>query len=432
MNKLTRKDLSADQVPFYEAIFEWSKRHATQKQQVLTAGGVAGSGKSTLLALFAAETDLFVAYACLTGRAASGLAKKLKDAGVRTTLRVHPPNRDGSDRTDHEASLPYCSTIHGLIYRPIKDTDTQERTGWELRQELDRRYDLIVIDEASMVDEKMEEALRSFGLPILAVGDHAQLPPIEGKSSLLVKPHLRLEKIHRQAESSPIIRLSRVIREEGRFDKSLEDGERLAFRPYSMLERAVELSARSPLENTFLSFRNSTRTKINKIARKKLRLTGNPKRGEPLIALQNYPPVYNGMRGLLTDDSAHPDSLPEWMLRTSIIFPEEDLSAQLFDICAPQLNREGSKDKKGNRIPYKFSRLDELRSAGVKVRDFEEAGRLFDFGYALTVHKSQGSQFPHAIVAMDWILNDPFVDGRRLAYTAVTRAQERLTILTNS
>ena len=394
---------------------------------------VHNTGKSTLISVLAAEMEPFAAYACLTGRAASGLAKKLRDVGIRTTNRVQPPNRDGSERTDAEASLPYCGTIHGLIYRPLKDETTQERIGWDLRQDLDRRYDLIVIDEASMVDEKMEEELRSFGIPILAVGDHGQLPPIEGKSSLLVRPHLRLEKIHRQAEGNPIIQLSRVIREEGRFDKNLEDGVRLAFRPYTMLDRAVQLSAGSPLENTFLAFRNSTRTKINKLARQKLRLSGPPKKGEPLISLANYPPVYNGMRGILAEDSARPDSLPEWMIRASIGFPEEDLSALTYDICGPQLHREGKKDKKtGQKQSYKFSRIDELRAAGVKVPSFEEAGKLFDYGYALTIHKAQGSQFPHVIVAMDWVLGDPFIDSMRLTYTAITRAQERLTILTTA
>jgi len=429
--------LSPDQKKVYESIIDWTKtRH--REDDVLTVGGFAGTGKSFLLSRFAAQTELFVAYACYTGRAASGLARKLRDAGVQTTLHVHPPNRDGSEQTDPEASLPYCSTIHGLIYRPIKDEDSGERTDWDLRQELDRRYDLIVIDEASMVNEEMEEELRSFGIPILAVGDHGQLEPVEGQSSLLIDPDLRLEKIHRQAESSPIIKLSRVVREEGRLDKTLAEPGRLVFYPYNMLEKVVGRACESPLDNTMLAFRNSTRTKINKAARKALRLKDDPKKGEPLIALSNYRPVYNGMRGILAEDAVHPNSLPEWMLRADIAFPEEGLSVRTYDICKAQLNREAKgKDRRGRKNSYKFSSKDDLREAGIKVLDFEDAGKLFDYGYALTVHKAQGSQFPHAIIAMDWALeerpDDPErkVDPRRLTYTAITRASERLSILSN-
>jgi exodeoxyribonuclease V len=434
---MSEHPLSADQRKVYESILDWTKtRH--RQSDVLTVGGFAGVGKSFLLSRFAAQTELFVAYACYTGRAASNLARKLKDAGVQTTLHVHPPNRDGSEKEDMEASLPYCSTIHGLIYRPIKDEDSGDRTGWDLRQELDRRYDLLVIDEASMVNEEMEEELRSFGIPILAVGDHGQLEPIEGKSSLLTNPDLRLEKIHRQAESSPIIKLSRVVREEGRLDKTLAERGRLAFYPYDMLDKIVGRACESPLDNTMLAFRNSTRTKINKTARKALRLHGSPKKGEPLIALSNYRPVYNGMRGILAEDAAQPNSLPEWMLRADISFPEEGLPRRTYDICKMQLNREAKgKDSHGRKNSYKFSSKEDLRAAGIKVEKFEDAGKLFDYGYALTVHKAQGSQFPHAIIAMDWILeerpNDPAskIDPRRLTYTAITRASERLSILTN-
>ena len=61
----------------------------------------------------------------------------------------------------------------------------------------------------------MFEDLKSFGVPILAVGDHGQLPPVRGTFNLMEKPDIRLTKIHRQAENDPIVRLSILAREEG-------------------------------------------------------------------------------------------------------------------------------------------------------------------------------------------------------------------------
>ena len=76
-----------------------------------------------------------------------------------------------------------------------------------------------------------------------------------------------------------------------------------------------------------------------------------------------------------------------------------------------------------------FASVDELKEAGMKVYSMSGAGKLFDFGYAMTVHKSQGSQFKHAVVVVDWKQDYSNEDTRRLAYTAVTRAAERLTVL---
>jgi exodeoxyribonuclease-5 len=72
---------------------------------------------------------------------------------------------------------------------------------------------MIVLDEASMVDEVLYKDLCSYGLPILAVGDHGQLPPVQGALNLMASPAIRLEKIHRQAADNPIVQMSLRARE---------------------------------------------------------------------------------------------------------------------------------------------------------------------------------------------------------------------------
>lgn len=418
--RITRADLSADQRQVYESLLDWTKN----PRGVLTLGGYAGTGKSTLLGLFAAETHLKVAYICITGRASSVLGSKLHAAGVETTARSQTENEKRlSGRWGHlfyspfseEADKPFCNTVHKLIYRPLIDDHTEELIVWIRREILDRDYDLIVIDEASMVPTHIVEDILQHGVPILAVGDHGQLPPVVGDGSLMQNPDLRLEKIHRQAEGNPIIQLSRVLREEGRFDRSLADGKRVKFGHRNDFTHHATTS----LDTAILCWRNKTRVYVNRTIRLRMGLKGQyPRSGEPIIALRNYPPVYNGMRGTLIDDADDLSKEEPWLLRANIEFPDEALPATEHIVCRQQFHQERT-----------FQSVDELKAAGMRVYSMSQAGEFFDFGYALTIHKSQGSQFEHAIVVVDWGHKPQNEFFRRLAYTAVTRASERLTVL---
>jgi exodeoxyribonuclease-5 len=425
--RLTRADLSPDQRSVYGSVLDWARRpHGT-----LTLGGYAGTGKSTLLGLFAAETKLKIAYVSFTGRASSVLARKLHAAGVQTTNRSQTDDeRRLTGRWGHlyyspldtEATLPFCGTIHRLLYRAVINDKTEELMGWQKRETLDRKYDVIAIDESSMIDAEIVEDIARHGVPILAVGDHGQLPPVRGKGTLMVNPALRLEKIHRQAEGSPIIRLSRCIREEARLDRSIADGRQLVFGSTGDLRRRVLVDAGggAPLDLAILCWKNQTREHINRMVREyKGYASLPPQAGETVLCLRNYPPVYNGMRGVLAKNAEYPYPEEWWILRAEIEFPEEGIGLDSYELCRDQFYRHET-----------FKSVDELKAKGMKLYSMGEAGKLFDFGYAMTVHKSQGSQFPHAVVYIDWRMNFQDEGVRRLTYTAVTRASERLTVLT--
>ena len=75
------------------------------------------------------------------------------------------------------------------------------------------RPKLIIIDECSMVDAELGRDLLSFGVPLLVLGDPAQLPPIQGGGFFTeAEPDVMLTEVHRQAQDDPIVRLSMEIR----------------------------------------------------------------------------------------------------------------------------------------------------------------------------------------------------------------------------
>ena len=105
-----------------------------------------------------------------------------------------------------------ASTIHSLIYRPRESGD--ETPSFELWDDAPAsKAKLIVIDECSMVDAELGRDLMSFGVPLLVLGDPAQLPPIQGGGFFTdAEPDAMLTEVHRQAQDDPIVRLSMDIR----------------------------------------------------------------------------------------------------------------------------------------------------------------------------------------------------------------------------
>ncbi len=189
--------LSEDQKLAANTIITWY--FSKNRTPYITLGGYAGTGKTTLISIIKAyineksKDKLKVAFCSYTGRAAQNLKNRLtqnKSLNSRDTI----------------------STIHGLIYDPIEDAGGVI-IGWAKKEGLDK--DLIIVDEASMLDEQIWRDLLFYSIPIIAVGDHGQLPPIQGTFNLMQKPHLKLAQIHRQAKDNPIIEVSIHARETG-------------------------------------------------------------------------------------------------------------------------------------------------------------------------------------------------------------------------
>jgi len=138
------------------------------------------------------------------------------------------------------------------------------------------------------------------------------------------------------------------------------------------------------------------------------------------------PPVANGMRGVLQSDASPKQIVnnrgekigeSDTQLTGSVAFPEDEIAVHSYDMLGAQFGREKT-----------FSSPEELAKE-TGLHSFSMAGALFDFGWAMTAHKMQGSQFDDLVVCAERPGPVDEESWRRWLYTAVTRAASKLTVL---
>lgn len=377
-------------------------------------GGYAGTGKTFLLAhlrkdIKAIFPHCHVAFVTFTGKAASVLENKLMLNGARY---------------DED----YVGTIHGMIYRADTQWDPVLKMnvikGWKKRdkEELDW-YHLIIIDEASMVSGSIWKDLHKYDKPLIAVGDHGQLTPIgDAAFSLMTNPDYTLTEIQRQALNSPIIALSKFIRENGHIPFNFPQYNQDVFKMSWRQPQAKHIWNNKVVYGNDLMILapfNRTRTTLNKFVRDKQNFKQKtPYPGERIICLKNnhMAGIMNGMIGTVV--WVMPEDYGLYRITVQMdgfVNPHECL---VSTSCFGQANypdvHQVDKTQKRYATEKGFSSID-----------------YFDFGYASSVHKSQGSEWDRVIFfeqKTKFWNDDEFT---RLLYTAVTRASKKLFVISD-
>lgn len=279
-----------------------------------------------------------------------------------------------------------AQTIHSLVYIPFEDDEGRVR--FKKREELDG-ISTICIDEASMINTWLMRDLLSFNVPVLFVGDHGQLEPIGSNPKLMANPKLRLEKIHRQAANNPILRLAMAFRE-GRSTPYWSDP-----RGRLDLRSKVGMGSLFTPDVQVICGYNKTRHEVNDLIRKKRGSARIVEQGEKLICLKNNKEfgIFNGQQMI-----AH-EIVNESKRFLDIDVETEDGRRQVIQCLKAQFGTEVKTDYNNPNVA------------------------LLDYGWCITAHKSQGSEWNDVVVidevARTW-------DARRWRYTATTRAKERL------
>jgi len=340
--------------------------------QVFRLFGYAGTGKTTLAKQIAEDIDGDVAFAAFTGKAALVLRSKgCKDA----------------------------RTIHSTIYK-ARDRDTEEPSFVLNEDAVAAKASLIIIDECSMVDADLGRDLLSFGKKVLVLGDPAQLPPIKGAGFFTeAEPDIMLTDVHRQAADNPIIRLSMQVRE-GKMLATGEYGESRVIR-----REAVDASLVTKADQVLVG-RNKTRRAYNKRMRELFGYQDPlPEPGDKLVCLRN-----DKTKGLLNGGL--------WLVKTRS--PGRGRKLKLTAVP----------DEDQNRKPIRLGILPEFFEGNEEVLSMAQRrdSDAFDYGYALTVHKAQGSQWDDVVLFDESFAFPEYRD--RWLYTGLTRAAEKVTIVT--
>ena len=398
---------SADQIAADKLIENWFFKST---KQIFVLAGYAGTGKTTLLKHVVSETlglepDQSAAFVTPTGKAATVLIR----AGIAAT------------------------TLHRLIYQSMTVEETVEINGKKIvveklsfrrRDSIDKDIKLIVLDEASMVSDDIIEDLANFGVKLLLCGDTAQLPPVEGFNNCLKNPDYTLTTIVRQQLDNPIIKLSEMARSGeyipyGRYGGTVAviskrnfTGER---RKHSLLNA-----------DQIICGINKTRAQINDEVRVFNGLGALPQTGDKLICTQNNWETYidselrfnlvNGIIGTAYDTFYDVEKAIGFMQ-----FKPDFLE----EYCPEALPFDAGIFIDGN---YRYKRGDYFEKS-------DESGELvgaftlnrFEYGYCISCHKAQGSEFDDVIV-----FDESYAfkeDKNRWLYTAITRAKKKLIIV---
>ena len=375
------------------------------KEKYTVIAGYAGAGKSTLVRFIIEELKTYgvketdVCFACFTGKAAQVLLKK----GNKNVI-----------------------TLHKLLYKSIP----KESGGFVRIPNPSIPYKIVVVDEVSMAPKTLMDLLFKHNVYVICLGDPFQLPPVDKKEDnhLLDAPHIFLDEIMRQAQESEIIQLSMAIREN---------------RPIEVFQgKEVQILNKEELNTGMLTWAdqilvatNATRVSINAQMRKLLNFGEQPQDGDKIICLRNYwdcfsdneEPLVNGTIGILKDSFLTKRYLPN-IVKSTDGLSHIDLIMGDFISDSGMYFHSLEMDKKmidTGEFSLDWKTVYQL-NRNPKTRDIPPLE--FTYGYAITCHKAQGSEWDKVLVIEEKFPFDK-IEHARWLYTAVTRSSEKLVLV---
>ena len=375
------------------------------KEKYTVIAGYAGAGKSTLVRFIIEELKTYgvketdVCFACFTGKAAQVLLKK----GNKNVI-----------------------TLHKLLYKSIP----KESGGFVRIPNPSIPYKIVVVDEVSMAPKTLMDLLFKHNVYVICLGDPFQLPPVDKKEDnhLLDAPHIFLDEIMRQAQESEIIQLSMAIREN---------------RPIEAFQgKEVQILNKEELNTGMLTWAdqilvatNATRVSINTQMRKLLNFGEKPQDGDKIICLRNYwdcfsdseEPLVNGTIGILKDSFLTKRYLPS-IVKSTDGLSHIDLIMGDFISDSGMYFHSLEMDKKmidTGEFSLDWKTVYQL-NRNPKTRDIPPLE--FTYGYAITCHKAQGSEWDKVLVIEEKFPFDK-IEHARWLYTAVTRSSEKLVLV---
>lgn len=388
------------------------------KERYTVVSGYAGVGKSTLVQFAINELQLDpefdVAYIAFTGKAANVLSHK---------------------------GCPNATTAHKLLYYSEKKKDGTFR--FSPRKQLEGCFKLIVVDEVSMLPKKIWDLLLSHRIHVLACGDPFQLPPINKSddNGVLEHPHVFLDEIMRQAKESGIIRLSMDIRAGKGINKAKHNSSET-----NIFSSSECIPSMYTWADQILVATNRKRAEINEYMRAAAGRGFLPEIGDKVICLQNKWDIFsNAGTALVNGTIGYINSIEDSKINYNPVLAKVvDTYSLGFDV----MDEEGEAFSEINADPktiitgeksllpeeeYIIAKENKKRKQFFNPFDEDSSELLeypieFNYGYAITVHRAQGSQWDKVLVVEERFPFDRTEHARWL-YTAVTRAVSKCTLI---
>lgn len=377
-------------------------RHRNNERYTVISG-YAGTGKSTLVRFIIDALDVDenkIAYCAYTGKAAEVLRKK----GNKNAM-----------------------TLHRLLY----DSIPRPGGGFFRKPKTSLDYDIIIVDECSMVPKSMVNMLLKHKVFVIFLGDPGQLPMIDKNEShdLLEHPHVFLDEIMRQAAESEIIQLTMKIR----------NGENIPFtkgKEVMVIPKAELVTGHMLWADQIICATNQTRINLNNQMRNLLGFSGDiPQHNEKVICLHNYwenfsdsgeSVLVNGMTGNILNPFETFIEAPRYIKMRNYKIP---LIHCEFESDDGQIFTGVDIDKHFIQKGEPFLDWRESYALGrLKNRIGDIIPRTFDYGYTITGWKAQGSEWGKVTVIEE---SFPFnkAEHKKFLYTCATRASEKLVLL---
>ncbi len=368
--------LTEEQQQAVARIMAWTKNASSGEYKL---GGYAGTGKTTVIKTILEQLRKThdVVVAAFTGKAVNVLQRK----GIRA-------------QTLH--SLMYdCEKVKGVLHWYKKTTLCEGACQ------------VVIVDEASMISTELYNDLRSYNKLLLFVGDPGQLEPVGDNPNLMAQPDFVLSKIHRQAAQSPIITLANNIRTGQPMPPFQETAE-------LVIRGKVGYDVRSVTQ--LICAKNKTRRMLNEQMRRLLTLEPRTLTvGEKIIVLKNNRAlgVFNGVilfvKELVRDVPVALNVPPHWVVNA------EDETGKAFNELPIWKHPFESDQEMPKNVEVPRYKVDNERVELCYA----------DYGYVVTCHKSQGSEWDTVLVYDEYM--PPHIwDMKRWRYTSITRASKKL------
>lgn len=369
-----------------ELALEWYRGwvDGLHRKQVFFLAGFAGTGKTTVARhiadLFSAGSQTKVEFIAPTGKAASRLRQK---------------------------GCTNAKTMHQFIYN-VRGEDEEGEPIFVGKTVLDSYPRAVLLDEASMVGAYDLSNLKSHNLPILALGDIGQLPPV--KAQQVFNEHnmdVLLDQIERNAGN--IARASMFVRQ----------GKQLPFREYEDVKVRPgrptdnDLMAHIDANSQILAAYHNTREDINRRVRQIMGYTNDlPQIGEKIVCRfnQHAHNIMNGEQGIVIGY----DDIPTYELE------DNEMDGMQY-VTYESLTYGGQRRAKFNPACFYMG------DANIEIRrDAMKGVGAWDYGACLTIHSAQGSEWDNVLMMDERMRSVPY---EKLAYTGITRAISHLQLM---